>query len=56
MIGDNKVPFIFVVGANEMKDNTVAIRRLGSNGQEIIDLDDGISLILKESSSPDKKN
>ena len=51
----NKVPFIFVVGANEMKDNTVAIRRLGSNGQEIIDLDDGISLILKESSSPDKK-
>ena len=52
----NKVPFIFVVGANEMKDNTVAIRRLGSNDQEIIDLDDGISLILKESSSPDKKN
>ena len=51
----NKVPFIFVVGANEMKDNTVAIRRLGSNDQEIIDLDDGISLILKESSSPDKK-
>ena len=52
----NKVPFIFVVGTNEMEDNTVAIRRLGSNNQEILDLEDSISLILKESSSPDKKN
>ena len=52
----NKVPFIFVVGANEMKDSTVAIRRLGSNNQEILDLENSISLILKESSSPDKKN
>jgi len=50
----NKVPFIFVVGANEMEDNTVAIRRLGSNNQEILDLEDSISLILKESSAPDK--
>ena len=52
----NKVPFIFVVGTNEMEDNTVAIRRLGSNNQEILDLEDSISLILKESSSPDRKN
>jgi len=52
----NKVPFIFVVGANEMKDSTVAIRRLGSNNQEILDLENSVSLILKESSSPDKKN
>ena len=52
----NKVPFIFVVGTNEMKDSTVAIRRLGSNNQEILDLENSISLILKESSSPDKKN
>ena len=50
------MPFIFVVGTNEMEDNTVAIRRLGSNNQEILDLEDSISLILKESSSPDKKN
>jgi threonyl-tRNA synthetase len=52
----NKVPFIFAVGANEMEDNTVAIRKLGSNNQEILDLEDSISLILKESSSPDRKN
>ena len=52
----NKVPFIFVLGTNEMEDNTVAIRRLGSNNQEILNLEDSISLILKESSSPDKKN
>ena len=34
-----KVPYIFVVGKNEMEQNTVAIRRLGSEGQEIMALD-----------------
>ena len=44
-----KIPIIFVVGKNEMKDKTVSIRRLGSDNQEIKSIENAIDEILKES-------
>tara|TARA_B100000035_G_scaffold10473_2_gene8906 strand:- start:109 stop:2025 length:1917 start_codon:yes stop_codon:yes gene_type:complete len=52
----NKIPYIFVVGVNEMEDGTVAIRKLGSNKQEIISIEDSINMILKDTSAPDINN
>ena len=52
----NKIPYIFVVGVNEMEDGTVAIRKLGSNKQEIISIEDSINMILKDTSAPDIDN
>ena len=49
----NKIPFIFVVGVNEMNDGTVAIRKLGSEKQEILSIQDGVDFILKETAAPD---
>ena len=52
----NKIPYIFVVGVNEMEDGTVAIRKLGSNKQEIVSVEDSINMILKDTSAPDIDN
>ena len=49
----NKIPYIFVVGVNEMDDETVAIRKLGSDKQEILSIQDSVDMILKETASPD---
>ena len=49
----NKVPYIFVVGVNEMDDKTVAIRKLGSNKQETLNFQDSLNMILKETAAPD---
>ena len=49
----NKIPYIFVVGVNEMDDETVAIRKLGSDKQEILSIKDSVDMILKETASPD---
>jgi threonyl-tRNA synthetase len=43
-----KVPYILAVGKNEAANNTVAVRKLGSEGQEIIALDDFIKNALQE--------
>ncbi len=42
-----KVPFILAVGPRDVENKTVAVRRLGKDGQEILALDDAI-LTLKE--------
>lgn len=47
-----KVPLIFVVGAREAVDQTVAIRRLGSDAQEILALQDAIDKVVGESAIP----
>ena len=52
----NKVPYIFVVGLNEMNDETVAIRKLGSKKQEVIGIKKSLELLMKESAAPDYKN
>ncbi|MCK5555703.1 MAG: threonine--tRNA ligase, partial [Alphaproteobacteria bacterium] len=47
-----KTPQIWVVGKREAKEGTVAIRRLGSDAQEILALDEAIRKIGIESASP----
>ncbi|MEM9468859.1 MAG: threonine--tRNA ligase [Pseudomonadota bacterium] len=47
-----KIPAIFVVGAREEENNQVAIRRLGSKNQNVVDLDQAISSLNKEAKAP----
>lgn len=46
-----KVPALFAVGQREIEEGTVAIRRLGSNKQEIMSLDDAIADLKTEIAS-----
>ncbi len=47
-----KVPALFVVGAREAEDQKVAIRRLGSQGQNIMELDEAIKSLADEAKPP----
>ncbi len=47
-----KVPALFVVGAREAEGNKVAIRRLGSQAQNIVDLDQAIEELANEAKAP----
>jgi len=47
-----KVPALFVVGAREAEGNKVAIRRLGSQAQNIVDLDQAIKELVAEAKAP----
>lgn len=47
-----KVPALFVVGGREAEDKTVAIRRLGSNGQSVQPLDEAIKALALEAKPP----
>ncbi len=47
-----KIPLIAVVGAKEEEACTVTVRRLGSNKQEIMKLDDFVDLVKRESTMP----
>jgi threonyl-tRNA synthetase len=47
-----KVPALFVVGAREAADRTVAIRRLGSDGQQVISLSDAAEALANEAKPP----
>ncbi|MAX49492.1 MAG: threonine--tRNA ligase [Gammaproteobacteria bacterium] len=46
-----KIPIILAIGKKEMTDNTVSIRRIGSNDSEVLGLDDAIKDIVKENKS-----
>ncbi len=48
-----KVPFILAVGGREAEASTVALRRLGSNDQQVLDMKDALSALLDESLPPD---
>lgn len=50
-----KVPFILAVGGREAEAGTVALRRLGSDKQEIINLDEVVPILLDEAMAPDIK-
>ena len=50
-----KVPVIAVVGGREAEDRTLALRRLGSNGQQIIALDEAATVLSQEGLAPDLK-
>ncbi len=47
-----KVPVILAVGPKDVENNTVAIRRLGTQGQEILAKEDVISILRKEAQMP----
>mgnify|MGYP001448567210 CR=1 FL=1 len=52
----NKVPYIFVVGLNEINNETVAIRKLGSKKQEVIGVKKSLEMLTKEAVAPDFKS
>ncbi|MGH1398567.1 MAG: threonine--tRNA ligase [Alphaproteobacteria bacterium] len=47
-----KVPNLFVVGAREAEERTVAIRRLGSKAQDIDALDDAVAALVGAAKAP----
>ena len=48
-----KVPFILAVGGREAEAGTVALRRLGSNEQKVIDTKEALAMLRAESLAPD---
>jgi threonyl-tRNA synthetase len=48
-----KVPVIAVVGRREAEERRVALRRLGSDQQQVVDLDEGAMALALEASPPD---
>ena len=50
-----KVPVIAVVGRREAEEGKVALRRLGSQAQQIVTLDEAVTLLSEEALPPDLK-
>jgi threonyl-tRNA synthetase len=48
-----KVPVLLVVGKREAEDKTVSVRRLGSQGQEVMALAAAVKMLLAEAVPPD---
>ena len=48
-----KVPALLVIGKREAEEGTVAIRRLGSEGQQVLKLDEAIVMLRAEATPPD---
>ena len=51
-----KVPALLVVGKREADEGTVAIRRLGSEGQQIMPLDEAVATLKAEATPPDLRD
>ena len=47
------VPLILVVGRREAAERTVALRRLGSDAQEVIPLEEAVARLAAEATPPD---
>ena len=50
-----KVPFILAVGGREAEAGTVALRRLGSNDQTVLEMKEALVMLRDESVAPDLK-
>jgi threonyl-tRNA synthetase len=50
-----KVPVIAVVGKKEAEEGKVALRRLGSQAQEIVSIEEAIRILTEEATPPDLK-
>jgi threonyl-tRNA synthetase len=48
-----KVPNLLVVGKREAEEGTVALRRLGSQGQQMLTLDEAVAMLTGEAIAPD---
>ncbi|MBU1345876.1 MAG: threonine--tRNA ligase [Alphaproteobacteria bacterium] len=51
-----KVPVIAVVGRNEAEKGEVAIRRLGSQDQTVVSIDEAIRILIEEATPPDLRD
>ncbi len=49
---DAKVPALLVVGAREIEERTVAVRRLGGKSQEVLALDEAVDRLKSEAAAP----
>ena len=47
------VPAILAVGRQEVENRTVAVRRLGQQGQQVLPLEQAIALLVQEAAPPD---
>ncbi|MGH1455985.1 MAG: threonine--tRNA ligase [Alphaproteobacteria bacterium] len=47
-----KVPALFVVGAREAEEGSVAIRRLGSQAQSVVEFDEALMALVEEATAP----
>jgi threonyl-tRNA synthetase len=47
-----KVPFIVAIGRREAEEGTVAVRRLGQKGQEVLALKDFVATLTAEAAMP----
>jgi threonyl-tRNA synthetase len=50
-----KIPALLVVGKKEAEQRTVSIRRLGSDKQQVVPLDEAIVALVEEATPPDVK-
>jgi threonyl-tRNA synthetase len=50
-----KIPALLVVGKKEAEGRTVSVRRLGSDGQTVLPLDQAIAALVDEATPPDIK-
>ena len=50
-----KVPALLVVGKKEAETHSVSVRRLGSEGQKVMSLDDALAALVDEATPPDVK-
>ncbi len=48
-----KVPVLLVVGKREAEEGKVSIRRLGSDGQQVVALDEAVAALSEEALPPD---
>ena len=51
----SKTPIIAVVGRREAEEGKLALRRLGSDGQQIMTLDEALAVLTQEALAPDLK-
>ena len=47
-----KVPVLIAIGKREAAEGTVSVRRLGSEGQEVLALDEAVARLALESTAP----
>ena len=50
-----KIPVLMVAGKKESAERTISIRRLGSDGQTVMGLDEAIAALVDEATPPDVK-
>jgi len=53
LYADKKIPVIAVVGKREAEDGKLALRRLGSQGQTILTVEEAIETLSAEGTPPD---